>query len=79
MPEMKTKFVVRIQNSSVGLGSWRGWVVSGMNIGLGLGSEVLMPPGGQDALGLDVALSWDCGPLNKSSAHTWINLLWKWD
>ena len=48
------------ENTESQLGSGQLMGVSGMNIGLGSGSEILMSPWGQDALGLDVIMCWDC-------------------
>lgn len=44
------------ENTELQLGSGQLMGVSGMNVGLGSGSEVLMPPWGQGALGLDVVM-----------------------
>lgn len=44
------------ENTESQLGSGQLMGVSGMNIGLGSGSEILMSPWGQDALGLDVIM-----------------------
>lgn len=44
------------ENTESQLGSGQLTGVSGVNIGLGSGSEILMSPWGQDALGLDVIM-----------------------
>jgi len=48
------------ENTELQLGSGQLMGVSGMNPGLGSGSEVLMRPWGQDAVGLDVVMCWNC-------------------